>query len=57
MKDNFNSQELSRLRMQLQFKEESIQTLKSANEQYRDKNSFLEMELNQKLAYLDQFTA
>ena len=29
--------ELERLRMQLRFKEESVQTLKQANEQYRDK--------------------
>ena len=56
LNDNFNNQELNKLRMQLQFKEESIQTLKAANEQYRDKNSFLEIELSQKLQQLDQFT-
>ena len=56
IKDSFNNQELNKLRMQLQFKEESIQTLKSANEQYRDKNSFLEMEFNLKVEQLNQFT-
>ena len=29
--------ELEKVKMQLQFKEESVLTLKSANEQYRDK--------------------
>ena len=37
--------ELEKLKMQLQFKEESVQTLKSANEQYRDKTQALEDEV------------
>ena len=36
--------------MQLRFKEESVQTLKQANEQYRDKAAVLEEDVSARIA-------
>jgi len=39
--------------MQMRFKEESVQTLKQANEQYRDKNVALEEELSARASQVE----